>query len=101
MSLWERENKRNTDNEGLFRDMLQLAYPDTNLVVSGHHIFHRRDASAQHEEIPSADALIFDHTIAKAIWGEAAYMGALTLLAVTPAEDRDALLQHLFITRTQ
>lgn len=96
MRLWERENNRNTDNEALFREMISVAYPDTTLVVAGHHIFVQRGGST--EEIPSADHLIFDHTIAKAVWG-ASYKDALTQLALEPVETRDVLLQHLFQLR--
>jgi hypothetical protein len=100
VKLWAFENARNETNAALFKEMLLLAYPDTELVVAGHHIFHRRRGAAHHEEIPSADTLIFDHTIAKAVWGDR-YMAALEMLALCPVERRDVLLQHLFDTRTK
>lgn len=99
MRLWERENNRNTDNEALFRDMITAAYPDCTLVVSGHHVFYKRGDVT--EEIPSADALIFDHTIAKAVWGEEKYLATLATLAIIPAEARDAALRELYNTRTK
>ncbi|MBR1173886.1 hypothetical protein JQ617_07970 [Bradyrhizobium sp. KB893862 SZCCT0404] len=95
MRLWEFENNRNTANEALFKRMLALAYPDVDLVVSGHHIFYRRAGDPQHEEIPSADALIFDHTIAQKVWGDG-YRDVLTTLVIEPVATRDALLQRLF-----
>lgn len=98
MRLWERENARNTDNEALFREMIQLAYPDADLVVAGHHIFYRRGDVT--EEIPSADALIFDHTIAEAVWGTD-YDLVLGHLALTPVETRDVELRRLYNTRTK
>lgn len=98
MKLWEFENSRNSVNETLFAEMLRIAYPDTDLVVAGHHIFHRRHGNPQHEEIPSADALMFDHFIACKVWGEA-YRDVLTQLALEPVKTRDALLQKLFSER--
>jgi hypothetical protein len=97
MRLWERENARNERNEALFRAMILLAYPDTELVVAGHHIFHKRPGGAA-EEIPSADWLLFDHTIAKACWGEEwAFM--LQLLACTDADLRDGRARVAFNER--
>lgn len=97
-ALWETENARNSVNEDLFRAMLSEAYPDVNLVVGGHHIFYRRDGSNAAEEIPSADALIFDHFIAQKIWKEN-YKSVLAQLAQEPAATRDALLSRLFTAR--
>jgi hypothetical protein len=98
MKLWEVENNRNTINEALFRAMVSEAYPDVNLVVAGHHIFFRRDGSDAPEEIPSADALIFDHFIAQAVW-KSNWQNVLAQLALEPAATRDALLARLFNAR--
>jgi hypothetical protein len=95
MKLWEFENARNTDNEPLFAAMVREAYPDANLVVAGHHIFYRRDGSNATEEIPSADALIFDHFIARCVWKDN-WQNVLTQLALEPVATRDALLAQLF-----
>jgi hypothetical protein len=98
MRLWEFENQRNADNEALWREMIMMAYPDVDLVVAGHHIFYRRDGERQPEEIPSADAIIFDHKIAQAVWGPH-YKNILAQLACEPVETRDALLKSLFDER--
>lgn len=95
MKLWEFENARNTDNEALFAAMVREAYPDANLIVAGHHIFYRRDGRDGPEEIPSADALIFDHFIAQRVW-KADWQSVLTRLALEPVATRDALLARLF-----
>jgi hypothetical protein len=97
-SLWEFENARNTSNEALFAAMVREAYPDATLVVAGHHIFYRRDGHISPEEIPSADALIFDHFIARKVWGDS-YRDVLTQLALEPVATRDALLSRLFKER--
>lgn len=97
MRLWEIENARNETNEALFRAMIMLAYPDTELIVAGHHIFHKRPGGPA-EEIPSADWLIFDITVAKAVWGDD-WALRLSDLAVTPASMRDRLLRTLFNER--
>lgn len=98
MRLWEFENSRNTANEKLFAAMVRIAYPDANLVVAGHHIFYRRDGSDAAEEIPSADALMFDHFIAQRVWKDN-WRSVLTQLALEPVATRDALLTKLFEAR--
>lgn len=98
MRLWEFENNRNSANEALFDAMIRIAYPDTNLVVGAHHIFYRRDGRLDAQEIPSADALIFDHFIAQKVWGDR-YKAVLTELALEPVATRDALLRRLFDER--
>lgn len=98
MKVWNTENDRNLNNAALFKAMLTAAYPDLELCVSGHHILYRRAGHEHHEEIPSADALIFDHTIAKAVWGDC-YLKVLETLALCPGEDRDRVLKHLYETR--
>lgn len=97
MRLWEAENARNERNVALFRAMILKAYPDTELVVAGHHIFHKRPGGPA-EEIPSADWLLFDHTIAQAVWGEN-WQHALRLLASTPADLRDDQTRVMFNQR--
>lgn len=98
MKLWEFENNRNSANEALFDQMLRIAYPDINLVVAGHHIFFRREGYTASAEIPSADALMFDHFIAKAVWGQD-YLKVLSMLAMEPVATRDAVLQQCFKDR--
>jgi hypothetical protein len=98
MSLYVYENGRNSDNVDIWEAMLRIAYPDTDLVVAGHHIFHRRAGHSQHEEIPSADWLIFDHYIAMKVWGDG-YQAVLGRLAMEPGRTRDKLLRDLFNAR--
>lgn len=82
----------------LYEAILKEALPGTSLVVASHHIFFKRDGVT--DELPAADTLIFDHDIAKKIWGEK-YLEVLASLAIEPAEARDALLHQLFTDRNQ
>lgn len=94
-SWLNRETRRNVDNIALFEAMLRKAYPDTTLVVAGHHIMVMREGEPVPLEIASADTLIFDHDIAKVVWG-AAWVSALTQLATTPPELRENLVRMMF-----
>jgi hypothetical protein len=76
--------------------MMKEALPGTTLVVASHHIFFKRDGVT--DELPAADTLIFDHEIAKKIWGEN-YLMVLRRLACEPADRRDAVLKQLFEDR--
>lgn len=89
------ETKRNTDNLDLFRDILYHAYPDTTLVVAGHHIMYMRQGHQTPYEIASADTLIFDHEIARIIW-EDSWKEVLQELSVLPPQERDKRIRQLF-----
>lgn len=99
------ENDRNLACTQLFEDILTEVFGKTAerfRVIVGHHItYQRRDLGpdgfyyTQVEEIPSADCLMFDHEIAKALWG-GAYLDVLQQLACEPVETRDALLSKMY-----
>lgn len=95
------ENDRNAENRELFKAMIREAFNVTDVIVA-HHLTYvavdRRDGFDYQivEEIPSADTLIFDHNIAKRIWGEDRYRDVLTRLALEPAPSRDELLKTLY-----
>ena len=89
------ETKRNTDNIDLFEAMIRKVYPDTTLVVAGHHIMYMRAGQPVPFEIASADTLIFDHEIARALWPDS-WIGVLTELASLTPPDRDRRLRELF-----
>ena len=93
MKLWAAENQRNEDNSELFTSIIREAYDGVTVAVAAHHLIYTRDGVT--DEIPSADSLIFDHTIAKKIWGEG-YKTFLSKLAMEPVETRDALLHELY-----
>lgn len=96
--MLDAESKRITDNIDLFEAMIREAYSGVKLVVGGHHIMVVREDSPLPAEIASADTLIFDHTVAQAIWGDT-YGDVLSTLALTPAETRDVVLRGLYYGR--
>lgn len=99
------ENDRNAASSQLFKDIIREACDGPKDVIIAHHLTyvkvdHRDGFDYQVvEEIPSADALIFDHDIAKKIWGEDDYIQVLKLLAMEPIASRDKMLGALFYSR--
>jgi hypothetical protein len=103
------ENDRNADSKALFRAIMRECLCDGQEmdVIIGHHLVYelrekRGDGFTYEisEEIPSADTLIFDHTMAKKLWGDQ-WKEKLTQLACEPVETRDQLLAKLYYGRTQ
>ena len=92
------ENARNERNQKLYASILRAAGvvgPRGHIMV-GHHLIYA--AGGKLHEIPGADTMIFDHDIAKAVFG-AGWAEALTTLALTPTSDRDEVLRDLFKRR--
>ena len=100
------ENDRNAKASDLFKAIIRTAFPEVHDVIVAHHLVYvrveRRDGFDYQvvEEIPSADALIFDHAIARKIWEEN-WFNNLQRLAVEPVETRDDLLQQLWNRRNE
>lgn len=98
------ENDRNAAGSQLFKDILRECFNVQDVIVGHHLIYVYRDTRADGftyevvQELPSADALIFDHEIARRIWGEE-YLCKLRELACTPPETRDKVLATLFYGR--
>jgi hypothetical protein len=92
------ETKRHLDNLDLFEAMIRKAFPDTTMVVAGHHIMFMRHGHAMPHEIASADTLIFDHAVAAAVWGDE-WALRLSDLAIAPVALRDRMLRALFNER--
>lgn len=92
------ENSRVMDNMDIFEAILREAYPDVNIVVGGHHIMFTQTGNPMPAEISSADTLIFNHDIAKTIWGNKA-TERLTQLALEPPATREKLLRDLYLAR--
>ena len=86
MTIAQTENGRNFKCQALFERMLKKAWPDVSMVACGHHIFFRR-GDGPVEELPSADALLFSHEIAKRVWGPG-WKGVIRALAIEPEETR-------------
>lgn len=97
------ENDRNVENNELYKAIIREAYGVTD-VICGHHLVYQTEEKRADgftyqiiEEIPSADALIFDHAVARKVWPDN-WQDNLTRLALTPVEngERDKLLADLY-----
>lgn len=98
------ENDRNGENAPLFKAIIREAYGVTDVICGHHLVYEVREQRAdgftyeQIQEIPSADALIFDHDVAQKIWGDK-WKSILTILAMTPVAERDKLLGEFYYNR--
>lgn len=100
------ENDRNVASAKLFEDIICEAFRvlDNKVIVAHHLTFVRSERRSDGfdyqvvQEIPSADALIFDHDIAERLWGPE-FQHILTLLALRPIATRDQLLAELYYGR--
>lgn len=99
------ENDRNEVYRELYSDIIRKVYGVRDVII-GHHLVYQTteelvdDKTGPYthtfvQEIPSADALIFDHEAAKKLW-PTEWQGNLTRLALTPISERDQLLSDLF-----
>lgn len=98
------ENDRNADCAELLKDIIREVYGVKDVIIAHHLVYvttEKRDDGFEYqivEEVPSADALIFDHGVAKKLWG-ACWRDRLIQLALEPVETRDALLASLYYGR--
>ena len=102
------ENDRNADSKDLFKCIIREVYGTENRemdVIIGHHLSYEwREKRADGfiytfvQEIPSADTLIFDHDVAKKLWG-AQWRSIIYMLAVEPCATRDQLLAKFYNAR--
>lgn len=98
------ENDRNSVFSDLYKAIISEVY-DCKDVIIGHHLIYVKEDKRPDgfvyqvvQEIPSADALIFDHDVARKIWGTG-YGTILCELALCPVKYRDRLLSKLFYGR--
>jgi hypothetical protein len=90
------ENARNKTHAHLYNAILQKAFNLSNNVMIGHHLCFEFNGDIDTEnEIPSADTLIFDHSIMGAVFGDRA-VEIMCSLASFPAEKRDERLAAYF-----
>lgn len=100
------ENDRNSEHAACFKAVIREAYGVQDVICAHHLVFvveeKHSDGFAYEvvEEIPSADTLIFDHDIARKIWGSQ-WQVCLTRLALEPVDTRDALFATLYNARVQ
>jgi len=92
------ESRRNTDNADLFEAIIREAHEGVTFVAAGHHVMFTREGHPVPGEVASADTLIFDHDIARKLWGDG-FKDVLAKLACEPAADRDTLLRELYFGR--
>ena len=107
------ENDRNAESRDLLKAIVREVYGADDVIVA-HHIAYvakeERTEKDEHgidrqyhyetvEEIPSSDTLIFDHDVAKKLWGADSWRINLTALALEPVETRNALLAKLYYGR--
>jgi uncharacterized membrane protein len=99
------ENDRNGENSDLYKAIIREAYGVTDVICGHHLVYQVEDKRADGftytfvEEVPSADTLIFDHEVAKKLWGDH-WESVLTQLALTPIAARDAKLAEFYYGRT-
>lgn len=89
------ENDRNKKHAGLYERFLKLAIGgEANVaVLVGHHVTFEIGGDLETEnEIPSADTLMFDHDLMRAVFGERA-ITVMMRLASVPVAQRDDLLK--------
>ncbi len=91
------ENTRNKQHAKLYERFLKQALQVNEVsVLVGHHITFEIGGDLETEnEIPSADCLMFDHDLMKAVFGEQA-MVIMRQLATVPCERRDDLFKFYF-----
>jgi hypothetical protein len=97
------ENDRNAENSELYKAMIRECFGVSDVIIAHHLVYvtsEKRDGFEYQivEEIPSADTLIFDHDIAKKIWGDG-FRDVLVKLALEPPETRDRLCAELYYGR--
>jgi hypothetical protein len=91
-------NVRNVGHSKLLEAIIREGLGDLSNIATGHHIMYWEAGKDLPNEFPSADCVIFDHPIAKRVWGEH-WQDVLTRLALEPAETREQLLLELYQRR--
>ena len=98
------ENDRNADSAELLKAIVRECFNVTDVIIA-HHIVYvteelRDDGFVYHivQEVPCVDALIFDHAVARRLWGDG-FRDVLIKLACEPIETRDSLLAQLYHNR--
>lgn len=99
------ENDRNAVSSDLFKAMIRECFGVSDVIIAHHLVYVTQETREGFtyqviEEVPSADSLIFDHDIAKRIWGEN-FMDVLKRLACEPVATRDKVLAELYYGRNK
>ena len=100
------ENDRNAASSQLFKDIIREVFGVQDVIIAHHLVYVREDKRTDGfvyqvvEEIPSADSLIFDHDVAKKLWGDD-WQWIMRDLACEPVATRDILLGKHYYARTK
>lgn len=98
------ENDRNAEARTCFSAAIREAYGVQDVICAHHLVYVKEETHADGfkyqvvQEIPSADALIFDHDVAQKLWGRD-YEAVLCQLVLEPVDSRDTLFAKLFYGR--
>lgn len=88
------ENARNKRNAATYVAMMKLAFGEDCEILIGHHLTFEQGGKLDTEnEVPSADTLLFDHDVMKAVFSHR-YLEVMKELASVPAESRDEVLRR-------
>lgn len=88
------ENARNKRNAGLYVAIMRAAFGNDCDVLIGHHLTFEQGGNLETEnEIPSADTLLFDHSVMGKVFGDRA-VSIMVHLASIPAESRDEVAKR-------
>lgn len=94
------EIARNKAHGALFAAIMKIAFGKDDDVSIGHHLsFQPHGDISSLNEVPSADTLIGDHTVMRAVFGDNA-IPVIQRIFGFPAGKRDDELQRLFDART-
>jgi hypothetical protein len=99
------ENDRNADSQKMFEDILLEVFGATKSII-GHHMVYvlvekEGDGFDQQivQEIPSADALLFDPAVLQKLFGDENWKAIAMQLAIEPVATRDALMAKMYYNR--
>jgi hypothetical protein len=96
------ENNRNALNQGIYIDLLKAVFGGHDIVVPGHHFVvmpqteNREDDVRHMNEIPSADTILTDHDIMRAVFGES-FLDVIIDCVRHPTPERDECLRQHFL----
>lgn len=86
------ENARNKEHAATYTKLMKLAFGANAQCFIGHHLsFEMGGDLSTENEIPSADALIFDHDVMNRVFGDEACQYMMNL-ANLPCGERDKYL---------
>jgi hypothetical protein len=98
------ENTRNSIWSDMFKSVIREVYNVQDVIIAHHLVYVKEEKHSDGfnyqivEEIPAADTLIFDHEVARKLFGED-FKQQLMQLACEPVETRDSLFAELLDTR--